>query len=195
MNKLEGFFELQKSGLPSVPWKKYDANTIFNEKILWTVRSAVFIGDDLNLPRKVGVKAIEAKVFADQLLNNLGDNGIVLYYPYFIAEKSGVMEVSFYRVVIEAVKSDLWNLVTNNKKDVTVIISGEDIQYDGNKKFLTNKELMKLTEYSSSVKMKFRSLIAEGKSIFLEWSFAYTSDLDKKPIGSKELVFYEIRSV
>ncbi|MCX7745566.1 MAG: hypothetical protein N2645_01565 [Clostridia bacterium] len=195
MNKLEGFYELKKSGLPSVPWEKYDANTVFDEKILWTVRSAVLLGDDLNLPRKVGVNSYEAKEFADQLINNLGENGMVLFYPYFIADKSGVMEVSADRVVIEAVKDDLWNLVTNNKKDVTIIISEEDIFYDGNKDFLSNDEITKLLGYSTSVKRMFRSLIAEGKSIFLEWSFAYISDINKKPTGKKELVFYEIRSV
>ena len=195
MNKLEGFYELKKSGLPSVPWRKYETDTLLDEKILWTVRSAVLIGDDLNLPRKVGVNANEAKLFADQLLNNLGDNGMVLFYPYFIAEKSGVMEVSFNKIVIEAVTEDLWNLVTNNKKDITIIISGEETHYDGNKDFLSCEELTKLLVYSSSVKMRFRSFIAEGKSIFLEWSFAYNSDINKKPIGCKELVFYEIRSV
>ena len=195
MNKLEGFFELQKSGLPSVPWKQYNADTALDEKILWTVRTAVLIGDDLNLPRKVGVNASEAKAFADQLLNNLGENGIVLFYPYFIADKSGVMEVSFNKVVIEAVKDDLWNLVTHNKKDLTVIIAGEDVRYDGRQDFLSSEEITELLRYSTSVSKMFRSLIAEGKSIFLEWSFAYKSDINKKPMGSKELVFYEIRSV
>lgn len=195
MNKLEGFYELKRSGLPSVPWKKYDSESVLDEKILWTVRSAVLQGDDLNLPRKVGVSSYEAKEFANKLMNSLGEDGMVLFYPYFLADKSGVMEVTFDRVVIEAVKDDLWNFVTYNKKDVTVLISGEDIIYDGNKDFLSNGEITELIGYSTSVKRMFRSLIAEGKSIFLEWSFAYQSDANKMPIGNKKLVFYEIRSV
>ena len=119
MNKLEGFFELNRVGLPSVPWKEYNKNVSLDEDILWTIRSAVLSGKDFNLPRKVGVHASEANAFAENLVNKLRDNGMVVYYPYFIAEKSGVMEVAADKVVIEAVKADLWNLVSYNDRDVT----------------------------------------------------------------------------
>lgn len=59
MNKLMGFYELKNMQLPSIPWAEYTGNEPFSEQLLWTVRSAVFHGDDLNLPRIVGVTAKE----------------------------------------------------------------------------------------------------------------------------------------
>lgn len=196
MNKLEGFYELNKTGLPSVPWKQYDLGLPLDEDMLWTVRSAVLFGNDMNLPRKVGVSADEAKKFADSLVVKLNDNGIVLYYPYFIAEKSGVMEVALNKVVIEAVKDDLWNLVTYNNKDVTVISDNNVVtKLIGKEDFLKETEISELLNYSQRVKKRFRDLLIEGKSVFLEWSYSFCSNLNKEPIGERHLVFYEIRSV
>jgi len=196
MNKLEGFFELDKTGLPSVPWKKYDFGIPLDENLLWTIRSAVLFGNDLNLPRKVGVPAEEAKRFADNLTVKINDNGMVVYYPYFIADKSGVMEVALNKVVIEAVKDDLWNLVTHNNKDVTVIYDNDVVtELIGKKDFLDEAEISELLSYSYRVKKRFRDLLYEGKSIFLEWSYSFCSDINKNPIGERHLVFYEIRSV
>lgn len=195
MNKLEGFLALRNSGLPSVPWKQYNKEVVFDSNILWSVRSAVAKGDDLNLPRKIGVDAKEAKIFADRLLNTLKENDLVLFYPYFIAIKSGVMEISNTRVVIEAVKEDLWNLVTYNNRDVTIIFENDNLDFVGDSEFLTQNELFKLIDYCVLVKKKFSSEIANGKSIMLEWSFACKSDLNNQQIGEPELVFYEIRTI
>ena len=57
MNKLMGFLELKDSDLPAVPWKEFNDKVSFDEKLLWTVRTAVEKGEDLNLPRVVGVDA------------------------------------------------------------------------------------------------------------------------------------------
>lgn len=195
MNKLEGFLALRKSGLPSVPWQEYKQDTVLDRNILWTVRSAVSQGDDLNLPRKIGVKAEEAKVFADEMLSVLGKNDLILYYPYFVAVKSGVIEVSEKRVVIEAVNEDLWNLVTNNNKDVTIIFENDNLRFVGNSEFLSQAELFELIDYCIIVKRKFGELLINGKSIFLEWSFACKANIDNKSIGEAKLVFYEIRTV
>ena len=195
MNKLEGFYELNRVGIPSVPWKEYDATVSLDDSMLWTIRSAVLAGQDLNLPRKVGVCAEEAKSFADSLIKSMKDQGLVLYYPFFIAEKSGVLEVANDKVVVEAVKEDLWNLVTHGKKDVTIIKSNESQTCIGDETFLQQDELEELLGYSNKVKMKFRDVLHQGKSVFLEWSYAYTSDINKNSIGERRLVFYEIRSV
>lgn len=195
MNKLEGFLALRESGLPSVPWKKYTKETILENDILWTVRSAVEKGEDLNLPRKVGVSAEEAKEFADGLLSSLMKNDLVLYYPYFIAHKSGVIDISRDRVVIEAVKEDLWNLVTYNKKEVTIIFDHESLDFVGDSGFLSEEELYLLIDHCVMIKNKFRELLYTGKSILLEWSFACKADMNKCSIGQPFLVFYEIRTV
>ncbi len=195
MNKLEGFLALRESGLPSVPWKEYTQNTILDKDILWTVRSAVAQGEDLNLPRLVGADAEEAKKFADGLLHTLERKDLILYYPYFIALKSGVIDISKDRVVIEAVKDDLWNLVTYNKADVTIIFDHENLNFVGEENFLSQEELYDLIDHCVVIKNKFRDQFQAGKSILLEWSFACKADINKACIGNHSLVFYEIRTV
>jgi hypothetical protein len=194
MNKLEVFYELQKASLPSVQWNKYDINSVLDEKILWTIRTVIIKGDDLNLPRRVGVKANEAKQFANELLYTLGKNYLVLFYPYVIEEKSGLMKIFHNRVIIEAVQYGLWNLSRHKDRDVTISISGSDTIFEGKKDFLSNEETDILLGYSESVKKIFSTQITEGKELYLEWSFSHNSDINKKPVGDKNLIFYEIRS-
>lgn len=195
MNKLQGFYALEKSNLPSVPWRKYYDSVKFDKNILWTVRSAIKQGNDLNLPRKVGVTSDVAEKFAKELNCKLGPNDLIIYYPYFIAIKSGVLDISKRRIVIEAVKDDLWNLVTNNRKDVTIIFEDDDIRFIGDANFLKQDELIKIIDCCPMIKRQFYSDITDGKSVMLEWSFACKSNLDKQPIGDVDLIFYEIRTV
>ncbi len=196
MNKLQGFYELQSSGLPTVPWKKYEKGTKLENSILWTIRSAIWEGNDLNLPRKVGVSSDEAEEFAEGLQKTLGEDSLIIYYPYFIAEKSGVLEVASHRMVIEAAKDDLWNLVTFNKIDVSICFdSSLERSYTGDSKFLNNEEIEEIVRYSEIIKRKYKDILFDSKSVFLEWSFAFESDTNKEPVGPRKLVFYELRSV
>ncbi len=195
MNKLQGFYALAKSNLPAVPWKKYDRETHFDPDILWTVRSAVTEGEDLNLPRKIGVNAAEANGFARELAGNLKPEDLIIYYPYFIAIKSGVIDISMHRTAIEAVKADLWNLVTYNQKDVTIIFEEDDVRICGDEYFLTQDEIFELVDYCTLIRRQFQNEIAGGKNILLEWSYACKSDISKQPSGDISLVFYEIRTV
>ena len=195
MNKLLGFFELKHSSLPTIPWNEYNKDVLLDPQYLWTIRSAVFRGDDLNLPRLVGVNASEAKLFADQLYDKLIDKGIVIYYPYFIAEKSGTLDVYLDKVVIEAVQDDLWNLVTYSDREVTIQIQNDIVVYNGNKDFLLGYEVNELLKYINTIRSMFRNYFFEGKSVLLEWSYAYNCDINKNRTGNKYLVFYEARSV
>ncbi len=195
MNKLMGFFELQNMDLPSIPWREYTGREKLQEDILWTIRSAVFKGDDLNLPRLVGANSKEAKDFANQLLLRLSGNGIVIFYPYFIANKSGTLEVKQNGLIIEAVKDDLWNMVTLSERDVTIRYEQDQEIIDGNKNFLQEAEKEKLISNVREIKKSFRGDLLEGKSVLLEWSFAQNCDLNKNPIGKEYLVFYEARTV
>jgi hypothetical protein len=195
MNKLMGFFELRSSSLPVVPWEEYHKDSLLDDNLLWTIRTAVFRGDDLNLPRLIGCNSFDAKIFADKTLDDLDGNGIVIYYPFFIAEKSGTMNVFKDKIVIEAVKKDLWNLVTYSDRDVTVFINEHEIEYDGNKDFLTSNEISDLCSYIPKLRHMFRDFLIEGKSVLVEWSFAYNSDINKEKTGDEYLVFYEARTI
>lgn len=195
MNKLLGFYELKDSDLPTIPWEKFDDSVQFDSRKLWTIRSAVYRGNDLNLPRAVGVCAEEADKFANNLYKRLEDRGIVIYYPYFCAEKSGTLNVFYNRIIIESVAADLWNLVTYSEREVTIIIDDKEKQYIGNKSFITDEEMNELLIYAQKARQMFSDDILEGKSILLEWSFAYDSDLYKQRLGDKYLVFYEARTI
>ncbi|MFZ5986723.1 MAG: hypothetical protein ACOYWZ_06330, partial [Bacillota bacterium] len=100
------------------------------------------------------------------------------------------------KIVIEAVKKDLWNYVTYNRKDVTVVIEQDGkVHIEGDPGFLEKDEISELEGYALKVKGLFRGFVAEGRGILLEWSYAYDTDVNKHPIGEKYLVFYEIRTV
>lgn len=195
MNKLLGFYELKNSMLPTIPWKEYKMDTVLDSDILWTVRTAVYMGEDLNLPRSVGTTADAAIEFARSTFQRYGKNGMIIYYPYFVAEKSGTLNVYNNKIVIEAVKEDLWNLVTYSQKDVTIIRQDNKNEYIGNKDFLNAEELNEILSYVKEVKRLFRDELIEEKSILLEWSYAYNCDIEKKKKGDRYLVFYEARTV
>ncbi len=195
MNKLMGFYELKAMSLPSVNWKQYSENEVLCSNQLWTIRSAVYQGADQSLPRLVGVTAKEAMDFANRLLNRFGENGIVVYYPFFLANKSGTLNIFKEKIIIEAVQSDLWNLVTFSQRNVTIqIIDGcEDI--DGDEFFLTAEEKNQLLSQVPEIRKIFRDDLTEGKSVLLEWSFAQDCGVNKEPLGEEYLVFYEARTV
>ena len=195
INKLMGFYELKDMDVPTVPWNKYSKEAALDGSMLWTVRVALKSGIDVHLPRAVGVTAAVAVEKADTFLQMYGDNGMVIYYPYFIADKSGVIDIKNDRTIIEAVEKDLWNLVTHGHKNVTIAFERSSCSYDGDQDFLSEEELGLLLDSSNRVKSYYRGLLSEGKSIIMEWSFAYNTDIDRRPQGEKYLVFYELRSV
>ncbi|WP_305141030.1 hypothetical protein [Acutalibacter muris] len=195
MNKLMGFFELNDLDLPTIPWKEYTGSEFLDKSILWTVRSAVYKGNDLNLPRKIGVSADEAMTFATKLLHTLAQNGIVIYYPYFLANKSGTLEVRNKKTIIEAVNADLWNLVSLSDRDVTIEIDDGVTSFHGDETFLSESEITKIVENVPKIRQSFRNQLIEGHSLLLEWSYAQRSNLQKMPIGNEYLVFYELRTI
>ena len=212
MNKYMGFYELKSLNIPTVPWKLFSADTELDPGLLWTVRVATAAGNDLHLPRAVGVDAKEAclkgRVFAEEFYNK----GMVIYYPYFITQKSGVLDMSSDRTVIEAVDKDLWNLVTHGRKNVTVIVAADQnrsadanssigesnsqsLNFSGDENFLQPGELKELLRYGAVIRGRFRDEINEGGSILAEWSYAFSTDKSHQPVGDRYLVFYELRGI
>lgn len=217
MNKYMGFYELKGINIPSVPWQLFTEETELDPGLLWTVRTAVECGSDTSLQRAVGVTAREAEAKGRQFLKDYAGYGIVIYYPYFIAEKSGVIDISGDKTIIEAVDRDLWNLVSDGLKEVTIIAQKDasaiskyepaerssvqmpsgspGICFIGNREFLTDDELSELLGFASVIRGRFREEISEGRSVIAEWSYAYNTDIRHEPAGSRYLVFYELRSL
>lgn len=194
MNKYMGFYELKQAGIPSVAWKEFTEDTILDENLLWTVRVAVERGDDFGLPRAVGVTPADAYAAGRQMIERYKGMGIIIYYPYFIAEKSGVMYIKKDSMMIEAVDRDLWNLVTEGRRDVAITIEENSVKFEGDKQFLSSSEVECLKKYGKILTGKFRDILNEGNSIIAEWSFAFNTDISSRPAGGRYLVFYELRS-
>ena len=197
MNKLMGFYELKDSSLPTIPWKIYTPEVELDNKFSWTIRTAINRGDDLNLPRSVGKSAKESKEFADLLYKKISDKGIVIYYPYFIAHKSGTLNVFLNKTVIEAVEKDLWNLVTEQNIDVSLSFDENNELQSSliNNDILEKNEIEELLKNARKVKNMYRDELLEGRSILLEWSYASDCDAEHKIVNKPYLVFYEVRTV
>ena len=148
------------------------------------------------MPRLVGRTAKESQKFANELLKKMDSKGIVIYYPYFIANKSGTLEVRNDCIIIEAVKEDLWNLVTYSDREVTVIYRNEnDVQYIGDADFLRKSEEQQLIKHVPEIRKLFRDDLLQGKSALLEWSYALSCNNKKEPVNDEYLVFYEARTI
>lgn len=193
MNKLMGFYELKSTGIPTISWNELTDDSRLDDNILWTVRTALLKGNDYNLPRFIGITSKEAIIEGKRIRKALGDNGVVIYYPYFIADKSGVLKIGMYETIIEAVKGDLWNLVTYGKIDTSIVVREKTKQITGLDDFIDDKELDEILKYCRLLRGKYREYIVSGKDLYLEWSFAYNSSIDKKPKGEKYIIFYEMR--
>ncbi|MBR2968324.1 MAG: hypothetical protein IKC36_00610 [Clostridia bacterium] len=195
MNKLDGFYQLKTLTLPTVDWVEYKGQSL-DRDILWTVRSAVFSGDDFNLPRAVGVSADEAERFAAARRELLGGEGIVVVYPFFVADKSGTVTVSSEKTEIECVLGDLWNLVTHGRSDYSAVFNGENrVNQYGNPTAMTDSEIKYILECGEKLRRFFRSEIAEGKTVYAEWSFAYNCAVNGSKTGERYAVFYELRTI
>lgn len=186
-----GFLELKSTKLPSIDWKEFTKEIALSKDKLWTVRSAIYQGSDLNLPRLVGARGDEATSFAHHLLDEMAENGMVIYYPYFEAIKSGNLQISNKETIIEGVAKDLWNLVTYQQKDVSLWIEDEKVlRVEGDKDFFSPNELEEILQYVPYLKREFSDYLMEGKELLLEFSFA------KYPEAAERfLIFYELRTI
>lgn len=195
MNKLEGLYELKKLNIPTIDWKVYQYGTKLDNNYLWTIRTAVYSGDDLSLPRLFGQNAKESMKFADWALEQMGDNGIVIYYPYYIAEKSGNLQIGSNRVIIEAVEGDLSNLLTNGQVDVTYVWEEASERVVGDENFMEISRREQVKSYVEYLKRRYKNEIMSGKELQLEFSFACESTETGEKGGTSRLIFWEIRTV
>lgn len=195
MNKLEGLYELQKLNIPAINWKRFTDTTKLDNQRLWTIRTAVYEGNDLDLPKLFGADAQTAEKYGKQMSKMIEDKGIVIYYPYLIAEKSGNIQISDESIIIEAIKGDLLPLLRGKSVNVTYIYSKIETKVFGDNNFLSENEINKLLFYAKYLCQVYRYLLLEKSCLQLEFSFASDCDLNNKAIGDPDLVFFEIRTV
>lgn len=197
MNKLEGFYVLKSMKIPTIPWRPFTGQETLDVNLLWTIRVAVQTGNDYNLPRAVGITAEEAQLIGRRYLNMFSAEDLILYYPYFIAIKSGVIELQENQTIIEAVDKDLWNLTTLGRKDLTIIIDHltNNISMYGDPSFLTDEQKTELRYYAQKIRTVNRDYIFAASSVIVEWSYAVNTNINKEIIGEEYLVFTECKAV
>ena len=63
----------------------------------------------------VGIGTKEANKKLIELYRKYKEIGMVVYYPFFVAVKSGTLSISQIQQVIEALEGDLWHLVDESR--------------------------------------------------------------------------------
>lgn len=196
INKLLGLYELREIPIPQVKWEEFKPEaSSFREDFLWSVRTASYGENDLNLPRLIGAGALKAWDFALSQYMVYKDRGLVFFYPYFIAEKSGTLLIKNEETVIEGVEADLWNLVTYNSRAVTIIEKDEKVSFYGDKDFLSPMELAEIRKFTAVIRNSLKGYLQEGQSILLEWSFGYDTNVKRERLSETHLLFYELKSI
>jgi len=195
VNKLQGFYELRRIRIPSISWREFTPHTTLSPDKLWTIRVAVAQGNDFNLPRAVGLNAADATIKGREFIQAFPPPDLVIYYPYFLALKSGTMSIQEERTVIEAVNRDLWNLTTAGRRDVSMAVQLDsgDMSIFGEETFLEPDEISELLRYDKILRAYNHHQLFGSTTVMVEWSYAMNSDLDRRPTGNKYLVFYEYR--
>ncbi|BCN28876.1 hypothetical protein [Anaeromicropila herbilytica] len=195
MNRIQDYYVLNCLDLPTIPWKEYYHSTKLSKDILWTIKSEKNKKNNTELPRMIGVTAKEAKDFGGKLYKELGEGEMVFYYPYFFAIKSGIIDINYDRVAIEAVKDDVDNLVRRNNVDMTMIFHDDDLEIFGDQDFLTQEEILELIDCAVKIKKQCAADIEYGKNFLLQWSYACYTSTRKQPIGKKNLMFHKVKVI
>lgn len=197
MSKKLEINRLINSSIPTIEWKEYIPNTKFDEEYLWTIRIIPNEGSDTHLPKRVGCTASEAEYFAKQSYVAYRDIGKVIYYPYFIAKKSGILSVDNEGYSVEAVNGDLWSLVNSSKFVCTYKRDrkGNVLEYEGREDFLSDYEIKELHKQVDKIREEFRwELSNNSTKLVLEWSYIADCDRFRREIIGPYLVFYEVKT-
>ncbi len=205
MNKLEGFYAIEKFKLRHPPWSivRMDlAESIINnlrDNVLYTIRTAFENTPDNSkdfwLPRFVGVSGKKIKDKFKELKNHFEDeeNVFIIVYPFFKVLFSGVIEILFESnpinssktIIVESCKGNLSNLTDHNFKDyeARIILSNTNEVMSEKSDIPRWQELR--GEILDIVKKLSEGIPINSKTKFrIEWSFTEESFL-----------FYEMKTV
>jgi phosphohistidine swiveling domain-containing protein len=209
--KLRGLSRIEELVLPHPDWSFVAVNESKDESLeypsrlriispeelalsksrTWTVRTCLVGGSpdmEYGLKRAVGIPA-------DQVTNRLMEfhdyyNGLNLtivfvVYPYFLASKSGIIEIHHKEQIIEAVDGEQWRLTEEGAppevwrhEGATVSVSKHLFARRAGQKnvVLTKTQVSKLSKCVSMI---------PDENVLLEWTFT----------PEEELFFYDMRSV
>jgi phosphohistidine swiveling domain-containing protein len=209
--KLQGLFRIEDLRLPHPDWHfvvvdpttvssvdpefrsklRYYSDLRLSENDKWTVRTCLVEGrptEEYGLKRAVGVASIEVKSLLTDFQKYYRDasfHPIFVVYPYFSADKSGIVEIHQNEELIEAVNGSQWRLTEEGAPSESWHYRGERNDIDASRferrldygtPILTPVELNVLVSSISRV---------PDNDVLLEWTFT--------PEGN--LLFYDMRSI
>ena len=188
INKYQGLMLLKQCRLPTISWSVFTYDTVLSDNCRWTLRAVRELGNDFGLPIFLDISSKEAVGIGRSLLDQYSSNRfILLVYPYFTSEKSGVMQVETDRVVVEAVRGNCSDLTRYSKLDISLIYKDtRDVAY-GDIAFFTDEELVTIERYASRLRRQFFRMVLDGFIVVLEWSFAVYKNTAKENFLFQEL--------
>ena len=152
-----------------------------------------FIKDDGKIYGRIGVTSKEAMTYIKSQYKELGRRRMLIYYPYFTAYKSGTIDLSYDRIVIEAVDGKIENLKKKHRVDETIIFREDDIEIYGEEEFLTREETLSLIDYGKMLRKRCDNEIEYGKNIIVYWSIVQETKKSMIPRDDKKLLFHQIK--
>src|SRR6266568_3968318 len=214
-NKFEGLLKIEEFDLPHPRWTfvlidqralalvpSQSQSRIIDYKALklssnetWTVRSCLLGAYDRNefgLKRAVGISADQVVSRLEefsQYYQSLNLSAVFVVYPYFSADKSGIIEVRDSEYVIEAVKGSQWKLTEEGAPSESWTYAGppEDVlnaqfqkQSNGDVKILESEQLLRLSTLIPRI---------HESRVLLEWTFTPEGDLffyDMRPVRTND---------
>lgn len=195
MNIIQNYYILDQLDLPTVPWQECQTTTTFDENLLWTVKSEPIHHGIGRVAGKIGITARDAKEYVNHQVTKLDKDRRLIYYPYYTAYKSGRIDLTYDRSVIEAVEGKIENLLNKNRVNVTMIFGEDKLEIFGDESFLTKEESICLIDHCKEIRKRCIRDIEFGKNILLNWSFVQETKRNMIPKDEKLLVFYEIQLI
>lgn len=193
MHVLQNCFILNHLDLPTIPWEVCNTTMTLNNHILWTVKNEPFRPEWGTIFGKIGITSKQVKEYVIKEYPQLEKRRLLICYPYYTAYKSGTIDLTYERSVIEGVEGKIENLKKKHRVDETMIFTQEDIEIFGNDTFLTQDETITLIDYCRDLRKRCMGELEFGKNILLYWSFVQETRTNMIPFDDKQLLFYQLK--
>ncbi len=193
MYVLQNSYILDYLDLPTIPWEQCRTTSTLDDSILWTVKNEPYTADQGKIYGRIGITSSEAKAYISSQYENLERKRMLIYYPYYTAVKSGTIDLSYDRIVLEAVEGKIENLKKNHRVNETIIFREESIEIFGDENFMTREETLSLIDYAKQLKTRTGKELEFGKNLIVYWSIVQETKRNMIPRDKSQLLFHQIK--
>ncbi|MDO5520019.1 MAG: hypothetical protein Q4G58_05965 [bacterium] len=193
MYVLQNSYILDYLDLPTIPWEQCYTTSTLDDSILWTVKNEPYGEKQGKIYGRIGITSNEAKAYISSEYKNLEHKRMLIYYPYYTATKSGTIDLSYDRIVIEAVEGKIENLKKKHRVNETIIFRDESIEIFGDEDYMTKEETLTLIDYAKQLKKRASTELEFGKNLIFYWSFVQETKRNMIPRDETRLLFHQIK--